>query len=77
MAANNRGLGKGLDSIFSENSEEESSGLTMLRVREIEPRRGQPRKNFDPEALAQLADSIAANGIIEPIVVRKSAGGFY
>lgn len=78
MAVSNRGLGKGLDSIFSELADEEKSGgLTMLRLQDIEPRRGQPRKTFDPEALAQLADSIAANGVIEPIVVRKSVGGFY
>lgn len=77
MALNNRGLGKGLDSIFSENSEEEKGGLTMLRLADIEPRKGQPRKVFDPEALSQLADSIAANGLIQPIVVRKAKGGFY
>ena len=73
----NRGLGKGLDSIFSENIEEEKSGLTMLRIADIEPRKGQPRKVFDAEALSQLADSIAANGVIQPIVVRKAKGGFY
>lgn len=77
MASFNRGLGKGLDSIFSENVEEEKSGLTMLRIQDIEPRKGQPRKVFDPEALSQLADSIAANGVIQPIVVRKAKGGFY
>lgn len=77
MAVVKRGLGKGLDSIFSENIEEEKSGLTMLRLADIEPRKGQPRKVFDPEALSQLADSIAANGVIQPIVVRKSKGGLY
>lgn len=77
MAVMKRGLGKGLDSIFSENMEEEKSGLTMLRLADIEPRKGQPRKVFDPEALSQLADSIAANGIIQPIVVRRAKGGLY
>lgn len=77
MAFNNRSLGKGLDSIFAENSEEEKSGLTMLRLADIEPRKDQPRKTFDPVALSQLADSIAANGVIQPIVVRKATGGFY
>ena len=77
MAAVKRGLGKGLDSIFSENFEEEKTGLTMLRLSDIEPRKGQPRKVFDPEALSQLADSIAANGVIQPIVVRRSKGGLY
>ena len=77
MASPIRGLGKGLDSIFSENSEEDKGGLTMLRLQDITPRKGQPRKKFDTESLSQLADSITAHGIIEPIVVRKAAGGFY
>ncbi len=77
MASPIRGLGKGLDSIFSENSEEDKGGLTMLRLQDITPRKGQPRKKFDTESLSQLADSITAYGIIEPIVVRKAAGGFY
>jgi len=77
MAIANRGLGKGLDSIFSENTEEEKGGVTMLRLADIEPRKGQPRKVFEPEALSQLADSIAANGVIQPIIVRKAKGGFY
>lgn len=77
MAVMKRGLGKGLDSIFSENIEEEKSGLTMLRLADLEPRKGQPRKVFDPEALSQLADSIAANGVIQPIVVRRAKGGLY
>ena len=76
MAIANRGLGKGLDSIFSENTEEEK-GVTMLRLADIAPRKGQPRKVFEPEALSQLADSIAANGVIQPIIVRKAKGGFY
>lgn len=76
MAIANRGLGKGLDSIFTENTEEEK-GVTMLRLADIEPRRGQPRKVFEPEALSQLAESIAANGVIQPIIVRKAKGGFY
>jgi len=71
------GLGRGLDSIFAENSAEESSGITMLRLSDIEPRSDQPRKTFDSEALAQLAESIATHGLIQPIVVRPSEGGFY
>ena len=71
------GLGRGLDAIFLDNTAEESSANTMLRVSEIEPRPGQPRKTFDQEALNQLADSISANGLIQPIVVRPTAGGTY
>ena len=67
----NTGLGRGLDAIFLDNSVE-SSGVTMLRTSDIEPNPDQPRKNFDETELAALADSIAANGLIEPIVVRSS-----
>lgn len=61
MAKNrNSGLGRGLDAIFLDNAgEEPKSGVTMLRVSEIEPRPDQPRKNFESEAIASLADSIA------------------
>ena len=74
----NTGLGRGLDAIFIDNSVEDSGNVTMLRISEIEPNPDQPRREFDPEALAQLADSIATHGLIQPIVVR-SAGtdGYY
>ena len=73
-----KGLGRGMDAIFLDNSPNESDKVTTLRISEIEPRRSQPRKNFDAESLSQLADSIAANGIIQPIVVREAeAPGFY
>ncbi len=45
-----------------------------LKVNDIEPNREQPRKNFDQEALQELADSIAQYGVIEPLVVRKKDG---
>ncbi|MBR6795605.1 MAG: ParB/RepB/Spo0J family partition protein [Clostridia bacterium] len=68
------GLGKGLDSIFLDNdiSDDlsESSNKTMLRISMIDPKPGQPRKNFDTEALAQLAESIGAHGVLQPIIVR-------
>ena len=76
--AKKKGLGRGMEAIFLDNSPTETDKVTTLRVSEIEPRRSQPRKNFDAEALSQLADSIAANGIIQPIVVRSSGDtGFY
>ncbi len=70
-------LGRGVDSIFldaipDDINENGSAGKTTLYISEIEPRRDQPRKYFDSEALAQLADSIAVNGLIQPIVVRAS-----
>lgn len=78
------GLGRGLDSIFLDNSPLDGQSGTdggskplMLRLSDIEPRRDQPRKSFDPESLAALADSIAANGLIQPIVVRSTENGMY
>lgn len=71
-------LGRGLDSLFVEAGENELPEVkNKLRITEIQPRSSQPRKNFDSEALSKLAESIAANGIIEPIVVRSSPGGLY
>lgn len=71
------GLGRGLDSIFVENNAPATGGATMLRIADLEPRKNQPRKVFDKEALQQLADSIAAHGVIQPVAVREAAGGFY
>ena len=74
----NTGLGRGLDAIFMDNSVDESGNVTMLRLSEIEPNPDQPRREFDEEALAQLADSIATHGLIQPIVVRSAnTNGYY
>ncbi len=75
--AKSTGLGRGLDAIFLDNDSQQNTGSTLLRLSEIEPRSDQPRKVFDQQALAQLADSIAANGLIQPIVVRESKTGAY
>ena len=73
-----KGLGRGMDAIFLDNSPDSTDKVTTLRLSEIEPRRSQPRKEFDPESLSQLADSIAANGLIQPIIVREAENpGFY
>ena len=75
--AKNTGLGRGLDAIFADNTEEVSSGVTMIRTADIEPRAAQPRKHFDTESLSALSASIAEHGLIQPIAVRAAAGGFY
>lgn len=75
--AKSTGLGKGLDAIFVDNTEESSGGVTILRTADIEPRADQPRKHFDTEALSALAASIGEHGMIQPIVVRSAEGGFY
>lgn len=70
------GLGKGLDSIFIDNTAP-SGGNGLVRLSEIQPRKEQPRKNFDLESLQQLADSIAEHGLLQPVVVREALGGYY
>ena len=50
---------------------------TKIRLSEIEPNSSQPRKNFDEDALAELADSIKKYGVIEPIVVSKAQNGYH
>ena len=70
-----RGLGKGLDALFADNApEDEQKPAVTLRLTEIEPNREQPRKEFDPDALAQLADSIKRHGVLQPLVVRPIPG---
>ena len=74
------GLGKGLDSLFADLPETsaDDAGVTTLPLREIEPDPEQPRKTFDETALAELSQSIAENGLLQPIVVRpKKAGPGY
>ena len=72
------GLGKGLDALFGPAPEEEQMQendiLKNLKITEVEPNREQPRKNFDQEALEELADSIKEYGLIQPIVVSKKEG---
>lgn len=72
-----RGLGKGLDAIFAENDAESGAGTVSVRLSEIEPNREQPRKEFDPAALQELADSIAQHGILQPLLLRPLIGGGY
>ena len=62
MAAKKGGLGKGLDAIFMENATENSNSTVTLKISELEPNQDQPRREFDDEALAELADSIAQHG---------------
>lgn len=76
MAAKKGGLGKGLSAIFIENEAEDSSTVT-LKISEIEPNRLQPRREFDEKALAELADSISQNGVLQPLLVRPIMGGGY
>nr|WP_047167274.1 ParB/RepB/Spo0J family partition protein [Sphingomonas sp. Y57] len=81
-----RGLGRGLSSLLGEVAAEQPiapgaerpSGIRMIQVADIKPNPSQPRRHFDDTALDELAASIGARGLIQPIVVRThpSAGGY-
>lgn len=73
----NKRIGGDFSSLFDDNSMEESEGVRTLRLSEIEPNKGQPRKSFDKEAMEQLAESIRVNGILQPLLVRPLATGNY
>ena len=81
MAKKLSGLGRGIDAIFLENTleteQETGGGVKTLRVSQMEPKGNQPRKYFDTEALAQLAESISVHGVLQPILVREIAGERY
>lgn len=67
-----KGLGKGLDSLFEDNTidlEESKKADATLRLSQIEPDKNQPRKHFEEDAMEQLAASIKAHGLIQPIIV--------
>lgn len=74
MAKKPGGLGRQFFEIFDDNTftTAQNSVAQSLRISEIEPRKDQPRKDFNREALESLADSIAAMGVLQPIVVREN-----
>ena len=73
MAKKTGGLGRGFYDIFNDNVLEGKKGSgEPIRISDIEPRRDQPRKTFEREALEVLADSIATYGVLQPIIVRES-----
>lgn len=81
MAKAARGLGKGLDSLIpvavpkaepatAEMKKEDNAQGIYVKITKVEPNREQPRKNFDEDALQELADSIKQYGIVEPLIVQ-------
>ena len=83
--AKKSGLGKGLNALFADTLEEnieevkvetktEGEVVHTLKITEVEPNKNQPRKQFDEEALEELAESIKKYGLIQPIVVTKKDG---
>lgn len=86
---NNKGLGRGLNALFGVYEEDESyknitndkkntgNGVLEIDIKKIKPNPNQPRKNFDEEALKELAASIKVHGIVQPIVLNKQPDGTY
>lgn len=78
MANKKGGLGRGWDALIYDNSVESSAGQAVtLPINDIEPNRKQPRKEFEPKALAELSDSIKEHGVLQPLLVRPMTDGSY
>lgn len=87
-ASKNRGLGKGLDALFSSSEIKipteptsdaerlENRGISYIDINDIKPNEKQPRKNFDEEKLEELATSIKEHGLIQPVILRHSEIGY-
>ncbi len=80
MAKAKSGLGRGLDAIFLDNAVGEDgqskNSVLSVSVSLVDPKADQPRRTFDSESLAGLADSISANGVLQPILVREVDGRY-
>ena len=85
---NNKGLGRGLNALFGVYDEDESyknittkktvgNGVLEVDIDKIKPNPNQPRKNFDEDALKELAASIKVHGIVQPIVLNEQNDGTY
>jgi len=72
-----KGLGRGLDALLSGNDSRSEDTLSELAVGMLRPGRFQPRTRMDPQSIAELADSIKSQGLIQPILVRPVEGGKY
>ena len=72
-----KGLGRGLDALLSGNDSRGVDTLSELAVGMLRPGRFQPRTRMDPQSIAELADSIRSQGLIQPILVRPVDGGKY
>ena len=76
--AKKSGLGRGLGLLVGE-ADAETAGMrpdSSLPIDEITPNKGQPRKTFNPDELAELTDSIKQNGILQPLLVRKKGTSY-
>lgn len=85
MAAKKRGLGRGLDALLQSTGAATETGaqtaagdetLRDMKLTDLKPGKYQPRREIDPEALQSLADSIKAQGVVQPIVIRPTDDGY-
>ena len=75
-----KGLGKGLGALMGDltvETPQSKSPYQLLPIHKVEPNPDQPRRDFDPEELQSLADSIATHGIVQPLTVRELSSGYY
>jgi ParB family chromosome partitioning protein len=80
MSAKKRGLGRGLDALLGDAANTDTSAsdeLSALPVEALQPGRYQPRTGMNPEKLAELAASIRAHGVVQPVVVRRIGADRY
>ena len=77
--ASQKGLGKGLGALLGDFGDEpqDRSAYQTLPIYKVEPNPDQPRKDFDPEELENLAESIRVHGLIQPLTVREMPNGYY
>ncbi len=78
--ATQKGLGRGLGALFGDYAEPATGGdspYMNLPLHKIEPNPNQPRKDFDPEELESLAQSIRVHGLMQPLTVREIGNGYY
>ncbi len=77
MPKKTHGLGRGLDSLFQDNTEDWGTAIQEISVGELDPNPDQPRQTFDDESIAQLAESIRSQGVLQPLLVVPASGGRY
>ena len=77
MAKKTRGLGRGLEALLPDAEEALSSGVQEISLGDIDPNPDQPRRTFSEESIAQLAQSIREQGVLQPILVTPQNGGRY
>lgn len=77
MAKKTRGLGRGLEALLPDAEEALSSGVQEISLGDIDPNPDQPRRTFSDESIAQLAQSIREQGVLQPILVTPQNGGRY